>query len=209
MPPLIDLTGQCFGRLVVIRRVSNSKWGHLRWLCLCDCNLQKIIYGNSLRNGNAKSCGCLIKKHGHCGNDKQSRTYESWCHMIQRCTNPNHKYYNNYGGRGITVCKLWRYSFDNFLNNMGKRPLGTQLDRIKNDKGYCKENCRWVTSKINNRNRRNNHLITHKGKTQCIASWSEEVGIKPATISWRLGRGWLIEKVLFTPIQEQNKRRKK
>lgn len=127
MPRLIDLTGQKFGRLLVIKRVDNNKHGQSMWLCLCSCGIEKIVCGGNLNNGNTQSCRCLNREkinianttHGHRKNRKMSKTYQSWSNIIQRCTNPNHKYYYNYGGREITVCERWM-KFENFLEDMGE-----------------------------------------------------------------------------------------
>lgn len=200
MSVLIDLTGRKFGRLIVLKRVANSKYGKAMWLCKCDCGKEKIIFGYNLKNGHTKSCGCLKRKHGHKTRTKVSKTYNSWYSMIQRCTNPNDTAYHNYGGRGITVCKRWR-KFANFLKDMGEVPKGHQIDRVDNNKGYCKSNCRWVTAKINNRNRRNNRLITHNWKTQCISAWAEQTGLSKGVIVWRLNHGWSIAKALTTPVR--------
>lgn len=82
-----------------------------------------------------------------------------WCHIKGRCLNENDKSYIHYGGRGIGICEEWRNSFDSFLRDMGERPSHKhQIDRIDNSKGYSKENCRWVTSRVNNRNRRSTKL---------------------------------------------------
>ncbi len=100
------------------------------------------------------SCGCKpnarSRKHGMVGTPE----YEAWSQMKKRCTNPKHKYWHRYGGRGITVCERWQ-EFENFYSDMGDRPEGKQLDRLDNDKGYSPDNCRWVTSKENNNNREN------------------------------------------------------
>ena len=211
MPKFIDLVGQRFGRLIVIRFDGRDKWRKSYWLCRCDCGKEKIIGGNNLRSGNTKSCGCLAKnnalKHGHTIKGKGTRTYESWHSMIQRCTNPKDKRYKDYGGRGITVCERWLNSFPNFLEDMGDRPKGHQIDRMNNDKGYHKSNCLWVTPKQNSRNRRSNHLETHNGKTQCITAWSEEVGIPEYVIRQRLKHGWSIERALTTPVKKYKRRK--
>ena len=208
-----DLVGQKFGRLIVLKKKDKNKSGNYRWLCKCDCGKEKIIRGDNLKSGTTKSCGCLQKekrmKHGHHARDKTSKTYHSWQSMIQRCTNPKVHNYHNYGGRGITVCKRW-LEFKNFLTDMGESPgKGYQIDRINNNKGYKKSNCRWVTPKEQARNRRNNHLETYNGKTQLLIEWSEETGIPYRTLLSRLNRGWSIEKALTTPMGKQDKKRKK
>lgn len=209
MPGFVDLIKQQFGRLTVLRRVENQH-GHIRYLCLCACNRKVIVRGSCLKRKNTQSCGCLKRertiasntKHGHTKNRKWSKIYIVWMSMIHRCNNPNHKHYSNYGDRGITVCKRWK-KFENFLEDMGKPPKGLQIDRIDNSKGYDKSNCHWVTAKQNCRNRRDNRLITHDGKTQCVAAWAEETGIHTATLSNRLKCGWSIEKALTTPIRRK------
>ncbi len=89
-------------------------------------------------------------------NTPQSSTpeYRAWWAMRDRCTNPAHRNWANYGGRGITVCDRWMNSFDNFLEDMGPRPDGMSLDRIDNEKGYGPGNCRWTTMVVQNNNRR-------------------------------------------------------
>jgi hypothetical protein len=152
---LIDLTKRRFGRFIVFRRVENDKNGNLYWLCKCDCGQEKVVGGNDLKSGGTKSCGCLRRQtmHGHKKRGKITGTYISWRRMIQRCTNPNDKDYHYYGGRGITVYKRW-LRFENFLKDMGERPEGYTIDRINNNKGYYKLNCRWATRSEQQKNKR-------------------------------------------------------
>lgn len=199
---IVNLIGKRFGRLVVIKQAKNGKCQKLRWLCLCDCEEKIIVFGCNLIRNHTQSCGCLQKervtKHGNCKGEIYTKIYGIWKAMVQRCTNPNNKYWENYGGREITVCKEW-LKFGNFLADMGKSwRLGLQIDRINNNKGYYRENCGWVTSEQQQRNRNNNHLITYNGKTQCIVEWSEETGISAKTICTRLRRGWTVQRTLTT-----------
>jgi len=204
---MIDLSKQKFGRLIVIERVENYKW-----LCKCDCGIEKIIRGSSLKSGDTKSCGCLAKeqlikrstKHGHNKKGKQTKIYQSWRHMIERCTNSNYSEYQYYGGRGITVCERW-LNFENFLEDMDEPPTQEHsIDRIDNDGNYCKSNCRWATKREQARNTRRNLLITFDGETQCLMWWAEKFNINYHTLYNRIYRnGWPIEKALTTPVQKR------
>lgn len=188
----IEMQGQRFGRLL-IGACLGSDDKHTYWEALCDCGNTVKVKRNELMKGKVQSCGCYRKEatatnktiHGH----HNTRAYKSWKHLIQRCTNPKCKDYPNYGGRGIQVCEEWR-DFRSFMRDMGECPDGLQIDRIDNDKGYEPGNCRWVTCELNNRNRRDNRILTVDGVSKTIAEWAAEKGIRPNVIATRLSRGW-------------------
>jgi hypothetical protein len=108
--------------------------------------------------------------------------------MIQRCSNKNNQATRNYLGRGITVCEKWK-TFEGFFEDMGPRPEGMSLDRIDNNKGYYKENCRWATRIQQCNNRRSSRTIHAFGRSQTMAEWAREMGISTGTIWNRLKLG--------------------
>jgi hypothetical protein len=153
---LRDLTGQKFGRLTVQNFHKRDKGGRAQWLTKCECGNFGIVEGYNLTTGHTRSCGCLSRerssergklriKHGH-ARTKPSPTYRSYMSMLTRCTNPRTTSYPRYGALGIKVCKRWRKSFENFLRDMGERPLGTTIHRIKGKLGYSKRNCVWASA---------------------------------------------------------------
>lgn len=150
--PIVDLTGQQFGRLKVLCLVGKTQasTSNMIWRCQCRCKLKTLVEvrGSYLVTGRSTSCGCLFTKerHGYCAKDKPTPTYGSWKSMHERCNNPKHKHYSDYGGRGITICKRW-HKFSAFIADMGERPSGMTLDRKNVNGNYNKRNCRWATSK--------------------------------------------------------------
>ncbi len=124
----------------------------------------------------------------------------TWRSMKQRCQNPKAHEYENYGGRGITICERWSSSFDLFCEDMGPRPPGTSIERIDNNGNYEPGNCKWASRIEQRRNTRFNRLLTLNGRTQPMSAWVEETGIQWDTIYARLKRGWSIEKALTFPV---------
>ena len=129
-----------------------------------------------------------------------SRTpeYHTWCGMRQRCNNKNSTSYKDYGGRGITVCERWDASFADFIADMGLKPsVNHSIDRIDNDLGYWKENCRWANHLEQANNCRKNLRIEIGGVAKTLAQWSSDTGLKSQVIHSRLVRlGWSAEDLL-------------
>ena len=128
----------------------------------------------------------------------KTRTYQAWHQMRQRCLNPRHRAYPSYGGRGITICQRWLDSFEAFLEDLGEPPDNRSLDRIDNDGNYEPGNCRWASRSEQQRNKRDNRLVTYDGMTKCLTEWAEDTGIDRATIRGRLRRGWTVAAALTT-----------
>lgn len=207
MVRFVCLVGQKFARLTVISR-THSKNKKACWECQCECGKTVFARTGDLKSGNTKSCGCLrsdrIKtnsyKHGHGRTNALSPTYQSYTQMLTRCRNPNRNNWQNYGGRGITVCQEWQNSFESFLKDMGERPsLQHSIDRIDVNGNYEPSNCRWANKKDQGRNKRTNHLVEWNGKTQTLIEWAEELKINKTTLSARINTyGWTIEKAFTT-----------
>jgi hypothetical protein len=198
--PIIDLTGRRFHRLTVVSMDTDR--GRLMWRCRCDCGNERIVRGDCLKDGNTKSCGCLLMesatKHGHDRSKRPSPTYVTWQAMIARCTKPQHDSYYAYGAKGITVCARWREDFRNFLADMGERPNGQTIDRIDSASGYEPSNCRWATPKQQSWNRRSNRLMTLHGATKSVAEWAHQYGLPRTVVQDRLRLGWSFDRAVRT-----------
>jgi hypothetical protein len=194
-----DLTGERFGRWVVISRAENVN-ARATWNCRCDCATERVMSAEVLMRGRSHSCGCLRKdtflKHGMC----RTPTYEAWCAMHARCR-PTWKDAHLYHGRGIAVCRRWG-DFRNFLADMGERPPGRRIsiDRRDNDKGYEPGNCRWATPAQQSRNTRQNRFVFLNGERITLYDAIAAIGIKPATYERRKRLGWSAAIALMAPV---------
>lgn len=156
----LNLIGKRFGDLVVIAESPERKNSQKCWICQCDCgNTTPPILSGNLRAGHTTSCGCRKTKHGK----YKSRLYSVWHGMKKRCYCKTDKAYCNYGGRGISVCEEWKndylsfekWAFRNGYDENAKQGECT-LDRIDVNGNYEPTNCRWVSMKVQQNNRRNN-----------------------------------------------------
>jgi hypothetical protein len=225
-----DLTGRAFGRLTVIKQMPSVKAKSM-WLCRCECGEERIVRGTHLTWVRIRSCGCLKREqsrevmknraklrerpHNYIDGRGDTPEYGIWHQMMRRCYDKNHVGWEHYGGRGIRVCQLLQ-DFQNFIIDLGSRPSDEHsLGRINNERGYncgwCKDcksfsrqrNVQWETRKQQARNTTRNVLIERKGCILTIAGWAEILGMKYATLCFRLRRGWSIDRAFDTPIRER------
>lgn len=163
----INIEGHRYGKLKAVRKLGIDKWEFA-----CECGNTISANKGNVTSGKTKSCGCYRKeqttKHGKHGRP----IYNTWHSMVQRCNNPKATGFHNYGGRGIEITDKRWLTFENFLKDMGERPINKTLDRVNNDLGYCKENCRWVSWSQQIKNRRQRTI--NKSKT-CKACGKDEV----------------------------------
>ena len=191
MGKFIDLSGQIFGRLTVIKWAGRDKNNLTLWMCKCACGNTIITRSQDLRRGASQSCGCLkleqlderSRKHSMAG----TRPYRIWKSMKTRCLNPRVKSYSDYGGRGIQICDTWKHSFTAFWSDVKTGYADDlELDRIDHGGPYCPENCRWVDKKTQNRNTRANHFIDTPYGRITIAELSEKLGVSYDTLKRRV-----------------------
>lgn len=200
---VIDRTGLRYGRLVALERLpaKSKKDTNARWICRCDCGNPAVAYGQDLQRGKVKSCGCLnaerIRQHGMA----HTPEYAIWQAMRQRCENPESDAWDNYGGRGITVCAEWG-KFERFFADVGPKLPGQSLNRIDNDGGYCKENCEWTSTIVQANNTRRNRVMEFNGERRTLAEWAKWAGLTWYTLRSRLDNyGWSLERALTNPAE--------
>lgn len=174
--------------------------------CKCECGNITFLLPSHFKKGYIKSCGCYRHRSPYNTTHKQSRTplYHIWETMRLRCSSPNNKKYYMYGARGIKVCDEW---FNNFIafrdwSLSHGWEQGLTLDRIDNNAGYSPDNCRWTTHAVQQRNTRRNVYITYQGKTQILADWCTELGLKYKVIQTRIVNGWDKVRALTEPIRK-------
>jgi len=190
-----NLIGQRFGNIVVLKDTGKrAKNGQVFWECLCDCGRITIVMSGHLLSNHTKSCGCLRKNRGPIKHGLiNTKIYNAYNHMKDRCYNRRNDSYKNYGGRGIKICDEWLSNFMNFYNWSMKNGYREDLtiDRINNNGNYEPNNCRWVDMQTQLRNTRRNRI--YQGK--CFSEWSEIVGISRGAFFKRV-RKYGIEKAI-------------
>lgn len=199
-------------RLTIVKLVQYLEGNTKRKGCICQCDCGNYIGPSriiSLINGDLRSCGCYQRelhseqmkdrnfKHGYAKRDNIEHLYTLWCAMIDRATNFNRWDSKYYAAKGIKVCEDWRdyLKFREWAMNNGYAE-GMSIDRIDNSLGYNPDNCRWIPLEDQNRNKTNNHLITIGDKTQILSVWCRECNIDSRIVSYRLSKGWSVEKAL-------------
>lgn len=205
-----DLTGQKSGRLTVLEVDLSKQTRKTYWICQCDCGNIVSVRSDRIISGRSKSCGCyknelsaerVAKNHTH----KQSHTklHNTWLGMKSRCYNKNNDRYEQWGGRGITVCDEWKNDFVSFYKWSLENGYSEELtiDRIDNDGNYEPNNCRWTNQKQQSRNRRTNINITIGNSTKTLTEWCEIFNLPYKTINARYHRQKDIGiEELFKPI---------
>lgn len=185
------MIGSVFGRLTVIARAKSGARNRSRWTCQCQCGATVVVGHSNLTSGNSTACGGCRDKHGHTKGGKSSKTYRAYQDMITRCTKPNSRSYQSYGGRGITVCDRWigRNGFFAFLEDMGEAPDGFSIERRDVNKGYAPENCHWIPLADQSANLQRTVIATLFGIAAPQAVWARSIGIHKATVRSRKARG--------------------
>jgi hypothetical protein len=182
----IDLTGQRFGRLVVLSRGPNNKTNHVMWRCRCDCGKEIMVFSGVLRKS-VRSCGCAaaekarmrLTKHGALLYQKRDILYGKWQRMKSRCYRPADPKYKNYGARGITMCKEWKNDFGCFREwaiKNGYKP-GLTIERIDVNGNYCPSNCKWIPMEEQAYNKTNTVYLTIDGQKLPLIKWAKKLNI--------------------------------
>lgn len=206
---ILDLTGQRFGRLTVIKPAGRNTSNKIQWICMCDCGNEVIVTTCHLRSGHTTSCGCyryeMSIKANIVHNGTGTRLYNIWCDIKKRCNNSRSRYYKHYGGRGIKVCEEWKHDFQTFydwaMTNGYKDDL--TIDRQNVDGDYEPSNCRWVNREEQQNNKRNNHVIAIDGLSMNIAQWARYLKIPRSRIDSAYKRKRNLEEYIKMQLQRK------
>lgn len=216
---VIDLTGQQYGRLTVLRIDPEHMGGdgnHAHWICQCSCGNIKSISSSALRRKHlpTRSCGCFTKERLTRHGKTKTRLYNVWTGMRERCYCKTFKLYQYYGRRGIKLCPEWESNYEAFekwalANGYDEtKPRGVcTVDRIDPNGDYSPENCRIVTMREQSNNRRNSCFVEYKGETHTLTEWCRILNLNHGTIKDRYNHGKRGEE-LFTPRNLKNPERR-
>lgn len=217
-----DITGMKFGLLTVLGLGEKSSRQH-RWVCRCECGFYTVTLGFALRQGGAKSCGCVAAAKAKArwlsdGSEELRRRlsenaanvshrlskhpmYRVWVDMRGRCYKPKNKFYKDYGGRGIKVCDKW-HSFQNFFDDMiNGWEKGLQIGRIDNDGNYEPGNCRWESPTQQQRNKRNTAYIDTPDGVMKLADVADKYELTAGCIRYRIKAGWDTDSIFLKKSQ--------
>lgn len=191
--------GQRFGSWTVEEKLDYKQ----KYKCRCDCGRTRNIRVYDLTKSKTTACrSCSLSATKRTHGMVNTSEYNSWSHMIQRTTNPKNKDYKNYGGRGITVCDLWRDSFEAFYMMMGPKPSPDYtIERVDYNKGYEPGNCTWASREDQTRNKRDNIHVELFGDRLTVSQWGrdERTPVDAQTIYKRIARGWDPVEAVTTP----------
>lgn len=162
-----------------LRERKTSSWSLLASWCVAIVCLQVELF---------------VAKHTTHGK-KHTPEWKAWSSMRYRCRNPRCHAWEDYGGRGITVCQRWIDSFENFLADMGERPAGHSLDRIDSNGNYEPSNCRWATRIEQESNKRSNRILEWNDRSWTMSELAREFGMLPGTLCDHLKYGWSLERL--------------
>lgn len=179
----------------------NSEKDACVFLGVVTCSVASCYRKGSLCKGWA-----IEKIRSSTHGETKTRLFKIWESMHERCERKTHKHYKDYGARGIFVCEEWKEykPFRDWAMVHGYSEDLT-IDRKDTNGEYSPDNCRWITMKKQQNNKRNNHFLTWNGETKTITEWSEATGIKKTTIKERLNLGWSVDKTLTTPVRQRTK----
>lgn len=173
---------------------KEEKTGATFWVYRCICGEERPVNASKVHGSQSMNCGCgrkqtlsgIFSTHKMCDHPM----YATWYGMKTRCTNPNQKHWDIYGGRGIRYCERWE-SFESFLEDMQSSwAPGLTLERVDGDGNYEPGNCKWATQKEQANNRKSNvKIICPDGEARTITMAAEKYGIAAGTLAARIRRG--------------------
>lgn len=206
----IDLTGQRFGRLVVLG-YSGHKKGQVIWECICDCGNTHLVPTTSLRGGRTRSCGCLnhqqkeqYRTHG----ESKTKLYHVYHAMLQRCYDTKFKFYHHYGGRGIRVCPEWQHyePFRDWALSNGYED-GLSIEREDVNGNYTPDNCKWIPMSEQANNKRRTVHVEWDGETVTLRDLADQYGLERMILYCRIVKmGWSIEDAINRPVAKKKSR---
>ena len=204
-----DITGQRFGRLIALKHIGFASNHVALWKCKCDCGKMIVARECNLHSGITKSCGCLQIERTKKANSKHGKTntrlYNIWSKMKERCCNPTRKAYKNYGKKGVSVCDEWLNDFQKFHDwaIVSGYKDNLTIDRINSDGNYEPNNCRWITLSENVRQKYKSDFITVGDKSLTIHDWAQRLNLSQYALRNRykeFGKEW-VEKAIKTILE--------